>query len=169
MCLPMSVFVCVPRWICLRAGFVWDRICSLLYCISCAPPPRRNHNALPTPKGTQAKHEKPQSCLGQGNKQALHIDLIDLSCVSCARELSIEETVEWGTRRKEEKLRESKRLAPKQTRTSTPPKLFEIYKKWRRELRRVGLGWSTWQMLSLIGNHKFYGLPSTKLKCWIYF
>lgn len=144
MCLPDCVCacVCVPRWIWLCAGFVWDRICSLLYCISCAPPPKAQPQRTPSPKQrTQAKHEKPQSCLGLGNKQALHIDLIDLSCVSCAHELSMEETIEWGTKRKEEKQRKSKRLAPKQTRTSTPPKLLEIYKKWRRELRRVGQGW----------------------------
>lgn len=115
MCLPDCVCVCVPRWICLCAGFVWDRICSLLYCISCAPPPKAQPQRTPSPKQrTQAKHEKPQSCLGWGNKQALHIDLIDLSCVSCARELSMEETIEWGTKRKEERKRGRRESAGEQ-------------------------------------------------------
>lgn len=88
MCLAECVCVCVGVSVCVRA---LSETVFALYCIAfLVPTPYHN----PAPKRTQAKHEKPQSCLGWGYKQALHIDLIDLSCVSCARELSIEETIE---------------------------------------------------------------------------
>lgn len=148
MCL--AVCVCWNRWISPCVRFVWQPY--LLFIVlhflwfSC-------HNTNPNKKRSLAKHEKPQSRLGLGlelelelgNKQAhpSHwFDWFELRQLRRAWTVDGGRNVEMRDSRQRGEGRQRKGEAEregKQTRTSTPPKLFAKFtKKNENKIKQAG-------------------------------